>query len=65
MAHFVLIAKVGLDAILGVEFELDHSFPKHDVPLVVGLSFKPTIDFLNSQCGGNWIVQMSLRYVWG
>lgn len=57
--------KIGIDGIIGVEYELDHLFTHHNVPFVISADVKPFYDFVGQGCGGIWTFGVSIRYILG
>jgi len=57
--------KIGIDGVIGIEYELDYLFGKYDVPFVMSVDVKPFFDVVGSDCGGIWAFGTSLRYIFG
>lgn len=57
------ITKIGIDGVIGLEYELDRVSKHTKLPLIIGVDFKPYYDIYGAGCGGNWLISASIGVV--
>lgn len=57
------ITKIGVDGVIGVEYEIDRASKHEKLPFILGIDFKPYYDIYGAGCGGNWLLSASIGVV--